>query len=229
MSESVNVEVQGPQGRLSARDRVYAAAERIGADRRPTVSTVRAEAGVSNADATRYLKEWNEEKLSAHRTIAAAPPALLEMASRLAGECWAEASRIAAERHAAVEATWKQESKDKDTEMIELVADLDQAATDKDALVADFTAQVAALEEQLRSQDEELQRARTDVQETRQEAVNAGRDLASAQTHITTLQGAYDALLERITPPTPATTTTPTQKPSVPSAEVTGGKSKPAT
>ncbi len=46
----------------SVKDRVYAAAERISAERRPTVSTVRAAAGVSNADATRYLKEWSEER-----------------------------------------------------------------------------------------------------------------------------------------------------------------------
>ncbi|MET3810827.1 hypothetical protein ABIB14_001935 [Arthrobacter sp. UYEF3] len=42
----------------SVKDRVYAAAEKISAERRPTVSTVRAAAGVSNADAIRYMKEW---------------------------------------------------------------------------------------------------------------------------------------------------------------------------
>jgi len=78
---------------------------------------------------------------------------------------------------------------------------LDQAATDKDALVADFTAQVTALEERLRNQDEELQQARADLQRATQEAADAARDLVSARTHIATLQGAYDGLLERITPP----------------------------
>jgi hypothetical protein len=50
---------------LSVKDRVFAAAEQISAERRPTVSTVRALAGVSNAGATRYLKEWSEEKQAA--------------------------------------------------------------------------------------------------------------------------------------------------------------------
>jgi hypothetical protein len=71
---------------------------------RPTVSTVRAAAGVSNADATRYLKEWSEEKQAAGGQVAAAPAALLEQAARLAGACWAEASGLADGRHAAVEA-----------------------------------------------------------------------------------------------------------------------------
>jgi hypothetical protein len=35
------------------------------------VSTVRAAAGVSNADATRYMKEWLEEKKAAGGPVAA--------------------------------------------------------------------------------------------------------------------------------------------------------------
>ncbi|GAC1381127.1 MAG: hypothetical protein NVSMB43_22400 [Pseudarthrobacter sp.] len=58
---------------LSVKDRVYAAVEQISAERRPTVSTVRAAAGVSNADATRYLKEWTEEKQAAGGQVAATP------------------------------------------------------------------------------------------------------------------------------------------------------------
>lgn len=211
---------------MSARDRVYAAAERIGAERRPTVSTVRAEAGVSNADATRYLKEWNEEKLSAHRTLAAAPPALLEQASRLAGACWAEASAIAAERHAGVEAVWAKESGDKDLEVAELVADLDRAATEKGALVADFTAQIAALEDQLGRKEEELRQARATVRTATQDAADAARELVTAQTQAATLHTAYEALLERITPPPttpvePERSSTPT-----PADTTTDGKAK---
>ncbi|WP_028268106.1 DNA-binding protein [Arthrobacter sp. MA-N2] len=66
----------------SVKDRVYAAAEQISAERRPTVSTVRAAAGVSNADATRYLKEWTEEKQAASGQVAATPAALLEQAAQ---------------------------------------------------------------------------------------------------------------------------------------------------
>src|SRR5690348_5048415 len=117
----------------SVENRVYAAAEQISADRRHTGSTVRAVGGVSNADATRYLKEWTEEKQAAGGQVAATPAALLEQSARLAGACWAEVSVLAAERHAAVEAAWAQERKDKDQEIAELVADLDKAAAEKDA------------------------------------------------------------------------------------------------
>jgi predicted amidohydrolase len=44
------------------------------------VPTVRALAGVSNADATRYLKEWSEEKSAAGGQVAAAPAAQLAQA-----------------------------------------------------------------------------------------------------------------------------------------------------
>lgn len=198
-SDSMQVGGQGG-GSGSVRERVYAAAARISAERRPTVSTVRAEAGVSNADATRYLKEWVEEQNSAHRAVAAAPPALLEQAARLAGAVWVEASAIAAERHATVEAAWAQESKDRDLEVAELVADLDRTATEKDALVADFTAKITAMEEQLNVREEESREARRAARTANEEATAALRDLTEARTQATTLQGAYDALLQRITP-----------------------------
>ena len=130
---------------MSVKDRVYAAAEQISAERRPTVSTVRAAAGVSNADATRYLKEWSEEKRAAGGQVAAAPAVLLEQAARLAGACWAEASTLADARHAAVEKAWLQEKKDLTVEVAELVADLDRVSAEKDAAVAELTARIAAL------------------------------------------------------------------------------------
>ena len=64
----------------SIKDRVYSAAERLSANRNPTVATVREAAGVSNADATRYLKEWRAERDSAGSKIAATPPTITEQA-----------------------------------------------------------------------------------------------------------------------------------------------------
>jgi hypothetical protein len=78
---------------------------------------------VSNADATRYLKEWVEEKQAAGGQVAATPAAVLEQAARLAGACWAEASAVATERPAAAEAVWAQEKKDLGLEIAELVAE----------------------------------------------------------------------------------------------------------
>ncbi|MDQ0212120.1 DNA-binding protein [Arthrobacter bambusae] len=193
----------------SVKDRVYAAAEQISAERRPTVSTVRAAAGVSNADATRYLKEWTEEKQAAGGQVAATPAALLEQAARLAGACWAEASALAAERHAAVEALWAQERKDKDQEIAELVADLDQATADKDAAAATHAeeitrleAQRGALERQLAVIGKQLEDSRESERAAAKEAANAARRLATAEVRATTLEQVHNALLQRVSPET---------------------------
>ncbi|WP_284750859.1 DNA-binding protein [Arthrobacter sp. efr-133-R2A-120] len=193
----------------SVKDRVYAAAEQISAERRPTVSTVRAAAGVSNADATRYLKEWAEEKQAAGGQVAATPAALLEQAARLAGACWAEASALAAERHAAVEALWAQERKDKDQEIAELVADLDQTTADKDAAAAAHAeeinrleAQRAALERQLAVIGKQLEDSREAERAAAKEAADAARRLATAEVRAATLEQVHNALLQRVSPET---------------------------
>ncbi|RNL55655.1 DNA-binding protein [Arthrobacter oryzae] len=194
---------------LSVKDRVYAAAEQISAERRPTVSTVRAAAGVSNADATRYLKEWAEGKQAAGGKVAAAPPTLLEQAARLAGACWAEASALAAERHAAVEAAWAQERKDKDLEIAELGADLDQASAEKDAVAAGHAEELArlqaqrdALERQLAVIGKQLEDSRESERAAAKEAADASRKLATAEVRATTLEQVHNALLQRVSPET---------------------------
>lgn len=191
----------------SVKDRVYSAAEQISAERRPTVSTVRAAAGVSNADATRYLKEWAEEKQAAGGQVAATPATLLEQAARLAGACWAEASALASERHAAVEAAWAQERKDKDQEIAELVADLDQAAAEKDAAAAAHAgeitrleAQRGALERQLAVIGKQLEDSREAERAAATEAADAARRLATAEARAATLEQVHTALLQRVSP-----------------------------
>lgn len=188
---------------LSAKDRVYAAAEQISAERRPTVSTVRAVAGVSNADATRYLKEWSQERNVTGGQVAAAPPVLLEQAARLAGSCWAEASALAEARHAGLQAVWVQEKKDLALEIAELVTDLDKVNAEKDAAVTGLTARIAALEAQVAAAGEQLARAQAAEQEAVREAAGAAVRLAAAEARAGTLQEAHDALLARIAPATP--------------------------
>lgn len=188
---------------LSVKDRVFAAAEQISAERRPTVSTVRAAAGVSNADATRYLKEWVEEKQTAGSRLAATPAAVLEQAARLAGACWAEASTLADDRHAAAEAVWTQEKKDLGLEISELVADLDKVTAEKDAAVTDLTARVTALETQAAANQEQLEQARAAEQQASNTAADAAARVAAAEARAETLQKAHDALLQRIVPETP--------------------------
>ncbi|MFJ6303098.1 DNA-binding protein [Pseudarthrobacter oxydans] len=188
---------------LSVKDRVFAAAEQISAERRPTVSTVRAAAGVSNADATRYLKEWVEEKQAAGGQVAATPPAILEQAARLAGACWAEASAAANERHSAAEAVWATEKKELNEEVAELVADLDKATADKDSAVAELTARIAELERQSAATGEQLEQARAAERGAAAAATAAGTRAAAAEARATALQEAHDALLQRITPEAP--------------------------
>ncbi|WP_258190681.1 DNA-binding protein [Arthrobacter sp. PAMC25284] len=182
----------------STRDRVYAAAEQISAKRRPTVSTVRAAAGVSNADATRYLREWSEEKRAAAGQITATPAPLLEAAARLAGTAWAEAAILAAERHAAVEASWTQERLDKDTEFAELVDDLDRAAGEQKAAGEKAAAEIAALQEHVAALATDLEEARTAERTVQAASAETASLLTAAQAHGAALQSAYDALLARI-------------------------------
>ncbi|GLU61677.1 DNA-binding protein [Paenarthrobacter ureafaciens] len=194
---------------LSVKDRVYAAAEEISAERRPTVSTVRAAAGVSNADATRYLKEWNEERQAAGGQVAATPPLLLEAAARLAGASWAEAVSQANERHAAVEALWAQERRDKDEEISELVADLDAANAEKDVTATAHAEEVARLQEQhaglerrVAELGQQLEDALNVQRATAAEAADSARAAAIAEARAATLEQAHNALLARISPET---------------------------
>jgi len=193
----------------SVKDRVFAAAEQISAERRPTVSTVRAAAGVSNADATRYLKEWSEEKLAAGGQVAATPPALLEQATRLAAACWAEASIQATERHTAVEKAWAQERRDKDQEIAELVEDLDKAAAEKESVAAEHQVRVTTLEsrlealgQQLAALGKELEDSRAAERAANGAAAEAEKKLASAEARSTTLEKVHNALLQRVAPET---------------------------
>jgi hypothetical protein len=184
----------------SSKDRVYAAAEQISADRRPTISTVRDAAGVSNADATRYLKEWFEEKFAAGGQVAATPAALLEQSSRLAGAVWLEASRLADEKHSAVESSWAQDRKNLSLEMTELVADLDKVTAEKDKIAEDSAVKLKDLEARLAGIEEQLREAKSAEKDAVREASATATKLAASVARAATLQDAHDALLQRIMP-----------------------------
>lgn len=184
----------------SAKARVFAAAEEISAERRPTVSTVRAAAGVSSADATRYLKEWNEEKQAAGSQVAATPPAILEQAARLAGAVWAEASSAAQERHAAAEELWAREKKELTEEVAELVADLDTVTADKDSAVADLSARVEDLERRLAAGVDQLEQVQAAERDATAAAATAATRAAAAEARAAALQEAHAALLQRVSP-----------------------------
>ncbi|TYC96609.1 KfrA protein [Arthrobacter echini] len=185
---------------VPVKERVYAAAETISAERPPTVSSVREAAGVSNADATRYLREWREEKAAAGSRIAATPQSVLEQAARLAGSVWADAVALAAEQHAAVEARWVRDSQDKDTELGELVADLDRITTEHTTETAGLRAELAQAAERVTAAESRASLAEEAAAEIRAEISTLTSDLAAARARAETLQHAHDALLQRITP-----------------------------
>lgn len=190
----------------SVKDRVYAAAGRISATGNPTVATVREAAGVSNADAGRYLKEWRAERDSAGSKIAATPPTVTEQALRLAGTMWEEAVRTATSEHAIIEKAWRDETVHKDREINELATDLDTAAGTHTEVVRELQAQIDAANQAARDNAATAAEAREQLNlEARQHAEETAElknQLAEARATITTLQQTQDALIARIQPPT---------------------------
>lgn len=188
----------------SVKDRVYAAAERISAEKNPTVATVREAAGVSNADATRFLKEWRAERDSAGSKIAATPATITEQALRLAGTVWAEAVQTATAEHAIIEKAWRDEKAHKDREINELATDLDTAARTHQETVKELKTQVEGSNRAARDNAAAAAEAREQLAlAARQHAEDMAEfksQLAEARATITTLQQTQDALIARIQP-----------------------------
>ncbi|MDQ0277477.1 chromosome segregation ATPase [Arthrobacter silviterrae] len=188
----------------SVKDRVYAAAERISAEKNPTVATVREAAGVSNADATRYLKEWRAERDSAGSKIAATPATITEQALRLAGTVWAEAVRTATAEHDIIEKAWRDEKAHKDREINELAADLDTAARTHQENVKELKAQVEESNQAARDNAAAAAEAREQLaladRKHAEDIAELKSQLAEARATVATLQQTQDALIARIEP-----------------------------
>jgi chromosome segregation ATPase len=188
----------------SVKDRVYAAAERISAEKNPTVATVREAAGVSNADATRFLKEWRVERDSAGSKIAATPATITEQALRLAGTVWEEAVRAASAEHAIIEKAWRDEKAHKDREINELAADLDTAARTHQEAVKELKTQVEEGNQAARDNAAAAAEAREMLaladRKHAEEIAELKSQLAQVRATATTLQQTQDALIARIEP-----------------------------
>lgn len=192
---------------LSIKDRVYEAAERISADRNPTVATVREAASVSNGDATRYLKEWRDERAAAGSTIAALPQPLTEHALRLAGMMWAEASITATAHHAQLETLWRDEKAHLDQEVNELVQDLDSATGKAAEATQEYetglrNAQTAAAEHEAAEVAARGEFAKATAAHLTEKGLLVTQ-LAEARAIISTLQDNMTALIARIPNETP--------------------------
>lgn len=187
---------------MTSMERVYAAADTIGAERNPTVASVRELAGVSNADATRFLKQWRQERQDAGSAIAAAPAGLVEQAARLAGGLWAEASRLAAETHAALEREWAQARAHQERELGELVADLDAANAAHEAELGRLAEEASRLEAAATKCREAEQAAAAALAAARVEQADVvarlQAELSEARGTVTALQATQSALMARI-------------------------------
>ena len=180
------------------KDRVYAAAETVSQERTPTVTAVRESAGVSMADASRYLKEWKSDREAATRQIIEAPPAVIEQGQRVAAAIWNEAIKLAGERHAADQTKWEEEHIVLTAEVAELVAAADAA----EAAHKDKSEQV---ERALTEAQSEVAAMTAAVQKTQGETVTAVQEntglrakLAAAQATAETLQQSMDAVIAKI-------------------------------
>lgn len=185
----------------STKDRVYSAAEQVSADRTPTVSAVREIAGVSNADASRYLKEWKEERLAAGTRIAAAPASVTEIAVRMAGAAWTEAASLADARHAEVEAAWRDERKQKDRDLHELALELDQLTKTQKQERAAARAEIESAARELEQRAGTIGELQKKLDTATSAAATLATELAKAQAQIETLQSTQTAILARISPP----------------------------
>ena len=191
-------------GEQSVKDRVYAAAERVSATTNPTVATVRETAGVSNADAGRYLKQWRVEGESAGSKIAATPPAITEQAMRLAGTVWEEAVSTATAEHAIIEKAWREEAAHKDREITELANDLDTASNTHQKTIAELHTTIERTEQAASESVAAAATAReqldTATRQLAEEKAGLASQLAEARATIATLQKTQDALIARIQP-----------------------------
>lgn len=189
----------------TVKDRVYAAAERISATGSPTVATVREGAGVSNADAGRFLKEWRAERDSAGSKIAATPATITEQALRLAGTVWEEAVRTATAEHVVIQNAWREEKAHKDKEINELATDLDTATGTHQQIVKELRLQVEdgvrATQANAAAANEAREQLLLVERRHAAEVAELKSQLAEAHATIKTLQQTQDALIARIQPP----------------------------
>jgi len=183
----------------NAEARVHAAADDIEQEGgRPTVSTVRARAGVNNADATRYLRGWREGQASSGATIAALPAALMEHSQRVAGLMWAEASAMAAASHAAVERQWRDQTADNEQELAELVENLDAANQDAVAAAEARTTERAALEVELEAARADETSAKAELQRAVLAQTELEKQLVEERATAKILRETLNSLIERI-------------------------------
>lgn len=165
---------------------------------KPTVVTVRARAGVNNADATRFLRSWREAKRAADTTISSLPESLVDQTMRAAALMWAEASQVAGVAHAAIEREWREKSALQEQEISELVERLDAVEREAADAADKHAAAMDAAETTLEAARAENAQALSELQDARHRTAELEKQLGEERASAQATQRAYDALIARL-------------------------------
>lgn len=141
---------------LSAKELVFRAADLISFECPPNISMVRAATGVTEADADRYLREWEVEQLTAGGRATATAAELPSAPTGPTVVSDPEDSERAIEGHEAREIVRAREKNDL---VGKIIADLKRVSAEMDAAVATFAARFSHLENQLSAIERQLERA----------------------------------------------------------------------
>jgi chromosome segregation ATPase len=187
----------------TSKARVYRAADAVDTEgRKVTVTAVREAASVSNADATRFLREWREDRAKSGSAMAAMPPKLVEQAQRIAADLWREVSTEANAAHDEAQRAWELRRAEQDAELDALGQQLDEA---NEEAAASARARDEALLVLTKERDDAVLAATAAREEldTATEAFRATQaslheQLAEARGRVTALEATQQALLERI-------------------------------
>lgn len=192
----------------TSKARVYRAADVVDSEgRKVTVTAVREAASVSNADATRFLREWREDRAKSGSAMAAMPPKLVEQAQRIAADLWREVSTEANTAHDEAQRGWEHRRAEQDAELDALGQQLDEANEEAAAAAREHEEAILALTKE-RDDAVLAAAAARDELDAATEAFRAAQagfqeQLAEGKGRVAALEATQQALLERI-PAAPA-------------------------
>ncbi|NNH54928.1 hypothetical protein HLB15_22155 [Promicromonospora citrea] len=167
------------------KERVFQAADELAGEGTPvTVTTVRERAGCSNAAATRYLREWREERRAQEQVLPELPASVTALVTRGVENLWGAAVQAARAEH-------EQEAAAADEALTAVVGEADALAARVDEADAEL-AQLRAVLESAREHARAAQEERAETERQRADAAAASArleaDLAAARAELETVR-----------------------------------------
>lgn len=127
---------------MDARQRVFAAATQLANEgTRPTVALVRDAAKCGSADATKFLRDWKQERAqeaAAAADVPSVPGTVQQLAERTTTALWAAAVQAARAEFDTERAELLQNAEDARAEADELAVELDRATAEVKAIKGDL-------------------------------------------------------------------------------------------